>query len=290
MAMSSSNGSSDAYYLPRNATESARLEAQHRVWVTNIGYLFHPAIAASLPDQATIGEVATGTGIWLLDHARSSKTHGRTHHYIGLDLSPAQFPSKHPSNVSFDTLNILEPIPKDWHGRFDALHVRLLVCGLAGDDWPKAARNLMTMLRPGGWLQWEELDQATIEVKQAVSGTSGNALAQLAHTSVGLAQSIGRFGRESAELDRILSKAGYVDVQWDVFASDRIGERPAFSAASLAACEALMKSIINARGEKEAGFSIKEVEALGSKAKAVAERGEAYMRADLVVTVAQRPK
>ena len=59
----------DSYGLTRDKTESARLNAQHEVWKTNIGFLLHPHIASSLGKAPRIGDVGTGTGIWILELA-----------------------------------------------------------------------------------------------------------------------------------------------------------------------------------------------------------------------------
>lgn len=285
-----SNPDSKGYNLPRDAPESARLEAQHHIWVSNIGYLLHPTITASLPEQATIGEVATGTGIWLINHARSTKTLGKSHHYFGLDLSSAQFPSKHPDNVGFDELNILEAVPEDWKDRFDALHVRLLVCGMSGtQDWSKALTNLLAMLKPGGWLQWEELDFEGISARQSVSGADAGALTRFMQDTSALLRSMGRMSFEAARLDSLFAKAGFEDVQKDVFASDRVADtRAGFTEATLAAGQGAIKMVFAAQGEEE-NSRLNECEELGKKARNSAEGGNAYFRGDLIVAIGRKP-
>jgi hypothetical protein len=59
----------DTYGLTRNKTESARLNAQHDVWKTNVGFLLHPRIASSLGKSSRIGDLGTGTGVWILELA-----------------------------------------------------------------------------------------------------------------------------------------------------------------------------------------------------------------------------
>jgi hypothetical protein len=41
---------------------------------------------------------------------------------------------------------------------FDVVHIRLLVLGLPQGSWDLACKNLFRLLKPGGWLQWEEGD------------------------------------------------------------------------------------------------------------------------------------
>lgn len=59
----------DKYGLPRDKKESARLNAQHDVWKTNVGFLLHPRIASSIGKSPRIGDIGTGTGIWILELA-----------------------------------------------------------------------------------------------------------------------------------------------------------------------------------------------------------------------------
>lgn len=73
-------------------------------------------------------------------------------------MNDAQFPKQRPHGVAFDTLNILEPIPDKYKAQFDLVHLRLLVCGLPTGLWQTAAGNVLQLLKPGGWVQWMEID------------------------------------------------------------------------------------------------------------------------------------
>lgn len=78
--MAQTNGTTkaaDTYGLTRDAKESTRLNMQHAVWKQNIGFLLHPQVAKDLPGDARIGDVGTGTGIWLMELA---KEFGQTKH------------------------------------------------------------------------------------------------------------------------------------------------------------------------------------------------------------------
>ncbi|KAJ5385072.1 hypothetical protein N7517_002983 [Penicillium concentricum] len=139
------------YLLVRNMAESERLEMQYKAWQANIGYLLHPAIKQH--DRMRIADVGTGTGIWLRELAAVLPI---TCQLDGFDLSGVMFPSKNilPENITFHHQNLLEPFPDEFLGEYDVVNVRVMVVALSHDEWEPAVRNLMTLLKPGGHLQW----------------------------------------------------------------------------------------------------------------------------------------
>ncbi|KAJ5520142.1 hypothetical protein N7463_000595 [Penicillium fimorum] len=139
------------YLLVRNIAESERLERQYKAWQANIGYLLHPSIKQH--DRMRIADVGTGTGIWLRDLASVLPT---TCQLDGFDLSGVMFPPKDtlPENITFHLQNLLEPFPEEYLGEYDVVNVRIMVVALSHDEWEPAVRNLMTLLKPGGYLQW----------------------------------------------------------------------------------------------------------------------------------------
>ncbi|KAJ8132750.1 hypothetical protein O1611_g874 [Lasiodiplodia mahajangana] len=137
---------SDVYtdQMTRNSSEVKR----------NIGYILHPSVAASLPANPRIADIGTGTGRFLL------RLHPSYPSAVldGSDISAALYPPQDtlPSNVSLTVLDAKQPLPEDLHGQYDLVHVRLLVAAMLPDDWDKVVRNLVLLLKPGGYLQWEE--------------------------------------------------------------------------------------------------------------------------------------
>ncbi|KAJ5518968.1 hypothetical protein N7453_001390 [Penicillium expansum] len=139
------------YLLVRNMAESERLEMQYKAWQANIGYLLHPAIKQH--DRMRIADVGTGTGIWLRDLAAVLPI---TCQLDGFDLSDVMFPRKNalPENITFHHQNLLEPFPDEYLGEYDVVNVRVMLVALSDVEWEPAVRNLMTLLKPGGHLQW----------------------------------------------------------------------------------------------------------------------------------------
>jgi chemotaxis methyl-accepting protein methylase len=76
--------------------------------------------------------------------------------YHKLDILSTQFrdPSIVPSNITFRTQNILTHFPAEFWAKYDVVHVRFWVFALNKDDWAIAVKTLVSLLRPGGWIQW----------------------------------------------------------------------------------------------------------------------------------------
>ncbi|KAM0818339.1 putative methyltransferase protein [Seiridium cardinale] len=161
------------YLLNRDAKESARLIEQHEWLKALLGCTVHPAISTSKP-ALRIADVATGTAIWLLDLAQTLPPDAQLY---GFDISAAQFPAAEarPSNVSLHEHNVTEPFPEEYQGSFDIVAVRLITAGLRGDDWDAAVRNVSSLLKPGGYLQWIEPVHSSLQVFNSKIGAPNSA-------------------------------------------------------------------------------------------------------------------
>ncbi|KAJ5550544.1 Methyltransferase type 12 [Penicillium sp. DV-2018c] len=161
--------SHNIYLLGRDEEESARaqldrpneinsLNTQHRFFV-NLSNLIHPSIPK---DITAIADLGTGTGIWLEDVSKSLPN--KSVYLHGFDISSAQFPPGHEIRrpgqkpISLSIHNVLHPFPKKHHGKYDLVHIRLLTAGLKKEDYPTVLASARALLRPNGWIQWEELD------------------------------------------------------------------------------------------------------------------------------------
>ncbi|KAI0142853.1 S-adenosyl-L-methionine-dependent methyltransferase [Xylariaceae sp. FL1272] len=141
------------YVLNRDYQSSARLNLQHYLWVKEVGYDLHPRI--ELRPGMTVADVATGTGVWAIDLAFQFP--GVKFHISDVNLEQTPPAKWLPSNVESAVIDVLKPMPRELHGKFDVVHSRLLMC-VIGDDPAFVLGNLKLLLKPGGWLQWDELD------------------------------------------------------------------------------------------------------------------------------------
>lgn len=143
------------YTLQSNHCAAARLNLQHYLWHESIGYHIHPDVQLQIPSiNPTIADVATGTGLWAIHVARevpSAQVDG-----LDIDMTQAPHPSWLPDTVRLREWDMFSPVPGDLRGKYDLVHVRLLVLVLSGVDAGPAIRNMLALLKPGGWLQWDE--------------------------------------------------------------------------------------------------------------------------------------
>ncbi|KAI0473997.1 S-adenosyl-L-methionine-dependent methyltransferase [Xylariaceae sp. FL0804] len=96
-------------------------------------------------------DVGTGTGIWLTEMAKRLPASAE---FVGLDFDTSKFPEKLPPNVRLERADMLAPFPAGLLGRFDVVHARWIVQALKRGAAKSLVENLLTLLRPGGWVVW----------------------------------------------------------------------------------------------------------------------------------------
>ncbi|TGO49783.1 hypothetical protein BCON_0200g00120 [Botryotinia convoluta] len=167
------------YVLDRSPLGSSRLYIQNWLWQRLIGHLLHPSIP--IKENIKIADIACGTGIWLIDLARElakSKTNAKLD---GFDISTNQYPNSAllPSNVKLDIMDIFEPFPAGFKGRYDVVHISLLCVVIPGGDPRYVLDNVLTLLKPGGYIQWKEADFSMMGCTAATPDLSTSNLKEL---------------------------------------------------------------------------------------------------------------
>ncbi len=211
--------------------EIERLEWNHRNMLVPVmgNYLVPPDVEAYLQDlikertvaprdgtapvepPVSVVDVGTGTGVWLVDLASNLPPTARLD---GFDINTTKFrpASALPPNVSLQHANALEPFPAALHEQYDLVHVRLLVLGLKPADWQPIAQNIMALLRPGGYLVWEEVDTANF---RGVPETS--AVAQVMNRMLRFSRARGQTVPYPLGLHELLASVGYEDAHQQAF-------------------------------------------------------------------------
>ncbi|KAH8667037.1 S-adenosyl-L-methionine-dependent methyltransferase [Xylariales sp. PMI_506] len=196
--------------------EESRLEYQHT-------QLFHAMPGKYFPDIITehlkkvgpsprVADVATGTAVWLRGVAKELPP---TAQLDGYDFDVSKFPAAEtlPSNVKLQYGNILEPFtpPEEL---YDVVHVRLLMYALKADQWVAAAQNLQSLLKPGGWVLWEETGYHSW-----FSFPQSPALSRYVDIDSRAAIKVGRDPRMPLLLLQHIQDAGYTDCEEKQYSS-----------------------------------------------------------------------
>lgn len=151
----------DVYLLPRGGLASARLTFQHAAVTRAQGWLLHPNVRQSISNLKTprIADLATGNGIWAFEVAEEFPSA----EIVGLDISAEQFPPTKtwPSNVKFELGDLFEPVPARYQQYFDVVHIRLIVAAIYNMDKDILMQNIVSMIKPGGYIQWDEIIEPT---------------------------------------------------------------------------------------------------------------------------------
>ncbi|KAF2501279.1 hypothetical protein BU16DRAFT_522267 [Lophium mytilinum] len=148
----------DIYPLARDDRESQRLNAQHQLIVKSCdNYLLDPSIPRH--GIRSVADIATGTGIWLADFADELTTSALADtqfEFIGFDISALQFPTEVKPGFNFVVHNMTTPFPTQYHNRYDVVNVRLVFGAIPKEQYATVAKNLLAVLKPGGYITWTE--------------------------------------------------------------------------------------------------------------------------------------
>ncbi|KAF5855631.1 hypothetical protein ETB97_008854 [Aspergillus alliaceus] len=145
----------DDYVLGRGINDSIRLEAQHLLWKLHKGYDLHPHIP--IKRDMKIAELGTGTAVWLFDLARGLPPTVQLH---GYDISDRQYPPKDlwPPNVALGLMDSLTDPPPSLKCQYDVVHLRMWASNLGQRDTTTLIQHIKHLLKPGGYVQWEDAD------------------------------------------------------------------------------------------------------------------------------------
>ncbi|KAF2110497.1 S-adenosyl-L-methionine-dependent methyltransferase [Lophiotrema nucula] len=147
--------------LPRHLTTkffTNMLYLQHWMRYTEVGFLIHPSVHLPTPGLK-VADVACGTGIWLIELAKQVPKDAQLE---GFYISSAHFPPKDelPENVKLGYMDMMQSVPENLLAQYDIVHVRGVVLYVFNDDPSELLANFMVLLKPGGYLCWDDLDLA----------------------------------------------------------------------------------------------------------------------------------
>ncbi|PQE03071.1 UMTA methyltransferase family protein [Rutstroemia sp. NJR-2017a BVV2] len=230
--------SGHGYILQRTNSHlsSCRLNLQHYLWKDTLKFSICPSVALNLPPKPLIADIATGTGAWLLDVARdlpNAQLHG-----FDNDLDQAPHKSWLPFNVDIKYWNIFDEIPDEMVGKYDLVHVRLLVLVIDGRFQAQSfVQKVMKMLKPGGYIQWDELDCVDMTVKKVSPEIQAPALEKLREKS----WADGRYDW-TVQIPYVLKEEGFENVKGHVY-GDEAGLTRAFNEQHLLTMDEFARSL-----------------------------------------------
>ncbi|KAI1819537.1 S-adenosyl-L-methionine-dependent methyltransferase [Xylaria intraflava] len=199
------------YLFTRDYIDNNRINLQHYQWIELFGYHLHPRIPVA-DANLRIADVGTGTGVWITDLSTRLPS---TASLDGFDISLKATPPVEwlPPNVTFQLWDIKQAVPETLVGKYDVVHIRLLSLVLRDDEVALALENVVRLIKPGGYLQWDEADVTSFRIEKTRPSSSTAALQRLLELA----------GRQDSRLTPtwapklagLFSDAGLQDVQVD---------------------------------------------------------------------------
>ncbi|KAI0885946.1 S-adenosyl-L-methionine-dependent methyltransferase [Annulohypoxylon maeteangense] len=134
------------YNFPNDDDEQEREDMKHAMLKMLCQQLYFAPIGDNPHEILDLG---TGTGVWAIEMGDTYPSAN----VLGLDLSPIQ-PQWVPPNVRF----MVDDVESPWlhpKNHFDYIHSRHMI--MAIKDWDKLLRTSYEHLKPGGWIELQEI-------------------------------------------------------------------------------------------------------------------------------------
>ncbi|OQE22213.1 hypothetical protein PENFLA_c013G08350 [Penicillium flavigenum] len=149
----------ERYILPHNVEEIERMQNQHE-WVKGCADGLIKAPLDMTRKDLRVLDAATADGYWIQD-AKSIMPAGTE--FVGFDIAPDLFPPTQTlgPKVTLSVQNLIEPFSPAWKNAFDLVHERFVISLFKEDEIAQVLHNLLSCVKPGGWVQFVEPDFGT---------------------------------------------------------------------------------------------------------------------------------
>ena len=272
----------DNYLLPNDTDEQDRLDLQHKVTVLIMNEQLCWAPLDLGPNSSGRAlDIGTGTGIWPNEFAKQNPHW----HVTGSDLSLIQ-PAGKVSNCDF----IREDAQEDewtFNEQFDYIHFRHFCAFVT--DIREVLRKAYSQLKPGGWIEGQEITHEIASPDDTFEGTSQQAASRIL-TNVGASRGCNPWAM--VHLKDIFTELGFVDVTEKILALP-IGSWAAdprlkrIGALHAANCKRGVESIIKVI--MAAGHSMREAQKLIEDCKADIDSGKVHTCNYVYVVYGRKP-
>ncbi|MCJ1407332.1 hypothetical protein MMC19_001403 [Ptychographa xylographoides] len=157
--MASTSPPPQGYLFGTDTRASARLNYQHFLTKQRLQYLLHPHIRLQGPGRR-IADVGAGTCIWSIELCQQYPDV----HFDCFDITADQFPAKNllPHNISVHEHDAFQAFPEHLRGTYDVVHVQMFLTIVKNGNPAPLIKNFMTLLKPGGWLYWVDVDSKSV--------------------------------------------------------------------------------------------------------------------------------
>ncbi|PQE06890.1 methyltransferase protein [Rutstroemia sp. NJR-2017a BVV2] len=144
--------------VPTDPATSQRLLDQHHVVIDALGGKLVLAPINLTQPNLRILDSATADGHWLQE-LREQCGSSKNNTYVGTDINSKILPTSFPPDFDFYLHNFGTAWPSKAHASFDLAHQRLSLPGAVPYSLPQAVRNILELVKPGGWIQLVEAEQ-----------------------------------------------------------------------------------------------------------------------------------
>jgi hypothetical protein len=135
----------DQYAIWRTAPDAGRLCYQHFLWREVYQQNIHPSINLSGRSNLRIADIGSGHCLWAMQVAEQFPDAQVDASDISLGLVPPK--PEHPDNFTVTKWSFFDPLPDEWVGAFDLVHVRLVVQVFGGHQDPRPVlKKFVSML------------------------------------------------------------------------------------------------------------------------------------------------
>jgi len=117
--------------------------------------MWRVATGVSHPSLTSLAATHTHFRAWLLDLSREQPHH----RYDGFDITPVHFPAADwlsSKNITLHVWDAFSELQQETAGVYDVVHIRTIASAIKNNNIEPLLSNLLKMLKPGGYLQWDE--------------------------------------------------------------------------------------------------------------------------------------
>jgi hypothetical protein len=160
---------------------------------------------------------------WLVSLASNfNGEHDKTS-FIGFDIQDAHFPAAEnlPPNLKLGILDAFsKELPEEHAEQYDVVHIRAFSSVVKDDNPGPLISNAYKMLKPGGYLQWDELDGGSFKAvppgcDAEMSSVSTTATQEMIDTSKQSQKAMNLKYSWVGKLDELLKQHGFDSVEYE---------------------------------------------------------------------------